>query len=59
MKNLRLYFLALPLLMLSQGAWADIFSSGSGTSTNPYLISSATDLQELSTMSNSSSWSTY
>ncbi|MBQ8455208.1 MAG: hypothetical protein IJ537_07725 [Bacteroidaceae bacterium] len=59
MKKLRLYFLALPLLMLSQGAWADGFSGGTGTSSDPYLISSVSDLQELSTMSNSSSWSTY
>ena len=53
MKNLRLYFLALPLLMLSQGAWADGFSGGTGTSSDPYLISSVSDLQELSNLSNS------
>ncbi|MBO7590999.1 MAG: hypothetical protein J6T05_05330, partial [Prevotella sp.] len=45
MKRKLLYILAL-LLMVTQGAWA---FSGSGTSSDPYLITSATDWNTLAT----------
>ena len=45
MKRKQLYIIAL-LLMVTQGAWA---FSGSGTSSDPYLITSATDWNTLAT----------
>ena len=57
MKKLRLYFLASALLMLSQGAWAAI--TGTGTASDPYVLSSAEDWATFANETNSGTyWAT-